>query len=370
MKNKIENQMIAFLIGCIGLFSCSQADDYNDYPENKLPGSLPISVRAETMDLPVGMQTTVYVFGKSSGDTDYIVKNIILLGDETVKSHPYIESDWSDEFYRFLFVATSETEENLEVVNAANASLAMNDAWLDLRIKADVADVSGDLYYDIVDMTNAQIKADNSSIDGDLTRMVGQMVLEIYRTDQTSKLPMDIVSSKIASVLDRVYQIEIDYTGLTSEIRFDDAGTPVEVAYNGIAKSVTDIIQGDTLQVSVSDNDKLELAVAGVAGSVRIKDLFCLPSSDKIKMKATFHYYDTTPTCEDMDHAHTKECYTKKALELNLPQNNQELEYLSVQPNYYTLNKAGIWLDRIIDLEIISDFSFDTAWVSVNDGNN
>lgn len=181
---------------------------------------------------------------------------------------------------------------------------------------------------------------------------------------------MDIVSGNVTSVLDRVFKVDIEYTGLTQNIVFGESNkiTDKDIWTNKYTQ--THYFDTDAgLKVSVPQPDNgLENSSVTAAGSARVKGIYCLPSAQKVRIKYTFHYYDTALACGNA-HAgeHTSDCYEQKTLTLNLPQDVTGVTLLSVLPNHYTLNKGGIRFDRIIDVGANLAFEFNTEWK--NDSN-
>lgn len=366
MRNKTITQFMALFVGCIGFVACSDNMDneYNDI--NGGTGELPINIRIANADLPENLHCTMYIFGKAGEASEYILKDSIHLNTENRRILPYSSTEWNEDNYRFLFIAMPNENAGLTLTNHNDADLERTvDTWENIRIKAaDTKNISGDCYYGILDKTKGEI-ADSRLISGEIKRLVGQMAIDIFRVDDNGA-PMDKQNLSISTVLDRVYKIDFAYTGLTDEITFDAAGEPVWLATTTLTETSIDIELGDTLQMYMNENSLLAVTPEGVDGSVRIKNLFCLPSTDNVKLKVTFHYYDTTPTCgiteTNYNHYEEESCFVTKAIELNLPQNNNEKEYLDILPNYYTVNKAGIPLDRIIDLLQPGSYGLNTTW--------
>ncbi len=369
MKNKSIQQLLLICIGSLFFLSCSE--DMGD--NNPVIGggitesSLKINLKQGT--LPTNLRCVMYIFSKEYVSDSYLLKDSIHLDETHSRTMPFIVNNWSSPYYRFLFIALPSENAGIALSNHTNSDLTREvDIWENVRVTAtDVKSISGDCYFGVLDRTSTEI-SDSLQISGKIKRMVGQMALDIYRVDD-SKTPMAIDVDTVSTVLDRVYQIDFEYEGLTDQISFDASGEPV---WNSVVATNADtsiVVQlADSLYAKIEDNDFLELSGEGVNGSVRIKGLYCLPSENNLKMKVTFHYYDTTTRCGNPDHEHTIEngCFPQKSLTLNLPQNSNEKDYLSVLSNYYTVNKAGIWLNRIIDLKYNASFELNTVWSNQN----
>lgn len=380
MKHQII-YLIALLCVGTGLLSCS--DTENENPVIPQAGDLQIGLRAESTQLPSELKTTIYVFSKSGAGQDYTFKRTISMENKMFDRYPYIETEWPDDLYRFLFIAQKGEEESIQVSNM--------DAWSNVQITANEMNLPGDLYYDIVDKARSEIIADNRSIDGELTRLVGQVVLDIYRGEDVA-LPEDIRDAEVMSVLDRVSAIEITYSGLSNAIRFNESGDviPISTYAEDVVVPYTIDAQDEFWRVPVTETDQnnpfLTPAAAGTAGSVRIGGIFGFPADQTVRVRAIFRYHDTTAHCNQLVHTHerfchdrgditrpitctipvhehTRECgYDDRSIELNLPADDSS-ELLTILPNMYTVNKAAIRYDRIIDVTRSGDFTMDLDWV-------
>jgi len=362
MKSLNIIRQISLSLICLGIFSCSNEsnDIVQDAPDAQ---DSYVSATLGTMSLPANLQCDLYIFWKSTSDTEYSFKDKVTLAG-TQSRLRFMNNDLNGKEYRFLFVATSKDSPEISVSNLENNALDTNDKWNDLLISAKEMLLSSDNYSGILDKTGDEI-IDEGSIDGILTRMVGQIVLDIFRVDGSIDIPMDIVSQNVTSVLDRVFKVEAEYDGLTKGVTFDTSNDILHKTTWPDKYSKTHLFTNDSdLKVSVPQIDNgLEISPIGAAGSARIKGIYCLPSTENMRIKFTFHYYDTTPTCGNSDGGeHTTGCFDKRTLVLNLPQDISTATLLSVYPDYFTVNKAGIRYDRIIDLKMDSSISFETGW--------
>lgn len=383
----------------IGLVACSDREGSDEQIKTGGEG-LPIFATLDTRALPSNLGCELFVFWKSTSETDYIFKESIDLTGETLPYEmQFGDDDAQNKQYRFLFVAQPIDGKKMVVSNNGSA-FQVGDNWLNTQIETTEQYLTEDYYYDILDKTGTEIIA-SGNINGDLTRLVGQMTLDIFRMEEMDNEmnPVNIKSTAIASVLDRVHTINVEYHKLTKSISFDIAGNIIEkenwdAPYTQTIKPTL----GDTLQVNLPQVS-LGLIAGEQNGSVRIKGVCGFTSSPKIRAKYTFTYYDTTPINEIFHHVHIQRCYlicdtigsghihnddcysTKpvnckypahvhdadcfddtKKLVLNLPQETGYTKLLNIIPNTYTVNKAGIRMDRIIDLDQPSSFGFDVAW--------
>lgn len=356
-------RQISFLLICLGIVSCSNDSDqvYQKTDDVQEPN---VSATVGTMSLPANLKCDMYVFWKASGNTDYTFKERVSLAGTQTRMR-FMNSDLVNKDYRFLFVATSATNAEIDVTDRSKNTLDTNDKWSDVLISAKNIIISADNYSGVLDKTGDNI-LNGGSIDGVLTRMVGQMVLDIFRIKNSISDPMDIISPDVISVLDRVFKVEVEYEDLTEGVVFGESNNLVDENTWDDKAVQTLLFNTDAgLKVSVPQTDNgLEISPVGKSGSARIEGIYCLPSTENVRVKLTFHYYDTTPACGNTDnsHTHSAACFDQRKLILNLPQNKEDATLLSVWPDYFTVNKAGIRFDRIIDLKMESSIAFETEW--------
>lgn len=391
MKKKKCISLMAMAIGCLFLFACSNPADTNNGATGDF-GDLPINIRAQFEDLPEGAKCEVYRFSKTGGGS-YTLKDSIHLSGRSPRILAFNSSDWSDDDYRFLFIALPETS-SITIENHLRESLyQQGELWENIRIYVDdPANVPDQLWYDILDKTSSDINT-TPLISGNMKRLVGQMVLDIYRGEDVNQ-PEDIQDEEVLSVIDRVNAIEVTYNGLTSAIRFDDEGNVIPVSTHNQDVVVTyPIVTEDEFwrvpvtEVADENNPFLTPAATATAGSVRIGGIFGFPADNTVRVKAVFRYYDTTAHCgllvhthdkycherSDItlplrctlsEHTHTQDCgYDERSIVLNLPKAD-ESELLTIMPNMYTVNKAAIRHDRIIDITRNGDFNMAFDWES------
>lgn len=375
MKINRMKQLMLIAAAALYLLSCTNDTDNGSPIINVDPEDTSLNINLRQGVLPDSVNCIMYVFSKANLGDNYLLKDSIHLDENHRRTLPYIASEWNDAYYRFLFIAISENNPGLTLTNHTNAVLTKDvDSWQDVRLTAnDIKAISEDCYFGFIDKTNTDI-ASTRLISGNIKRLAGQVVLDIFRINDAG-VPMDKVSVSDSSVIDRVFRIDFEYEGLTDQISFNDAGEPVmNRTISGLILDTMNVQLTNDLMMDLDDNNQLEISGEGVSGSVRIKGLFGLTSENNLTMKVTFHYYDTTPICGNTVTGHTHSvadgCFAENKLVLNLPQNNPQKDYLNILPNYYTVNKAGIWLDRIIDLKYSAALDFDTEWVNENVENN
>lgn len=418
MKNRNILITISLLLGLVVMMSCSENSKVGN--EIKIPEEgLPVYATLDTRALPAGLNCHMYVFSKALTGTTYTYNQTIDLSGTPPHQIQFEPHGISGKEFRFLFVAQPATDSKISVVTATD--------WEGFRITTTDKEMGEDYYYGILNKTGTEI-VNEGNLHGILKRMVGQMVLDIYKIDGNINNPVEIDPfKKITSVLDRVHEIEIDYSNLTKEISFDSNGDIKEESrWDTPFNQIIHPVLGDTLQVTLPQVENgLLVSGTGLNGSVRIKGPYGLASTSKVRVKYTFKYYDTTPineiyghqhgrecygmrvsticgfkyleqhehgpdcftdgilTCDKVVHVHTVDCYpadvlptcgfdvhihdkdcfeSDHAIILNLPEETENTELLSIIPNKFTVNKAGIRMNRIIDLNQPGSFNFETIW--------
>jgi len=391
MKNVKIKQLMFLCIGSLFILSCSDAEDVTPRTNGQPDGSA-LNITLTRGELPENMQCVMYVFSKAETSDHFLLQDSIHLNTDYRRVIPYIADDWNDGYYRFLFVALPSQNSGVVVTNHTNNELVRGtDTWQNVRITAsNMNSISGDCYFGILDKTNSEISS-TRLISGEIKRMVGQMVIDIYRGEDTENAE-NIKNSEVFSVLDRVDQIEITYSGLSNVMGFDEAGNiqPLSTYSEDLTVTYPIMTQDAFWRVPVTgaadeNNPFLTQAATGTLGSVRIKGVFGLPADETVRVKALFRYYDTTAQCGQLVHVHTKYCYEKNDVNmpirctltehshssscgykqrntiLNLPAENGT-DLLSIMPNMYTVNKAAIRYDRIIDVGISGDYNMAFDW--------
>ena len=283
--------------------------------------------------------------------------------------------------YRFLFIALPEDISYSTVVTELSAGgnsvpvtgSSSNFTWDALRINRPGTALSADFYYGVTEMEGAEI-IESELVEGNLVRMVGQMVFDIFKANGTVADPVGIPESAgVTSVMDRAFRVEVEYTGLTPRLLFDADHTLVPDLAAGTYSATEEIIplydlaDGKVTPSPQSSGDALEVylpadaAPALYPGAVRVRGAYLFPAASGITATLTVHYFDTTPVCGNTSDTHTHDlhgCYPVKNIELVLPKTGS----LSVRPDYFTANKIGIPCNRVIDIPLDYGISVDTTW--------
>lgn len=340
--------------------------------ENNIPDPQgDTSIEIETKALPGGLEGDLYIFCKKGTTGDYTLTRKVEYGTDEKKNVDFRNDSLTADFnYRLFFVATTPTAKpEINVGSTTNSTiLKKGDEWKNIRLAATKEDLSDQFYYGSIDKTGPSFLLGNK-ITMDVSRLVGQQLLEIAKVENEDlKSPID-VSSKAFSVLDRVYRIELEYEGLTKVVAFNDNAKIIEkekwpTPYKQTIKPViSEANDTNFLKVEVpQDKRGLVKTKEGKKGSVRIMGAFGLPATETVRIKASFSYYHTVPVCGNShaDHYDTN-CFEEKKLELNLPP-KLSTPPLSIKSNTFTVNKAGLNYDRIIDIKVDGGLTFDTSW--------
>lgn len=359
-------------IKCIGLFSLaalsggffsSCTETLQDTSEGAaIPSGIVCRtvLREETADND--MLTKLYVFSKREGE-DYQLSDSLpeVINGLTKLKLDFAKLDGTD--YRFLFVATPITKPEIQVKCIDNSSFDFGTKWEDMAIEMATDSLSVDNYYGIRDIPGEEIKT-MTTIEGELTRLVGQMVFCFYKVGPGGiKDTLSVNDPKVESVLDRVSSIDLKYEGVTRQIKFDTDKKLVAVSGS------ENMVLKHAIRFSLTEEQKVILPQKGVPVEVAeslpdgaiLKGTCLLPSQKGVKVSMSFHYYDTTPICESEEpsHKHGITCYKQQTLLLNLPKGQ---EGLNVVPDCFTINNVGVPCSRVIDVLHTSGIGINTEW--------
>ena len=95
-----------------------------------------------------------------------------------------------------------------------------------------------------------------------------------------------------------------------------------------------------------------------VSGLLRL-----LPSDSKLRVKLLFTYYDTTPACGNgHTGVHSAACFPQRQLTLALPATDAAAG-LPVAADCFTVNRAGLRCDRIIDIPVGGGIETNFDWL-------
>ena len=323
------------------------------YTELRLEGTLPVS----------GYPTPLYLFRRAARTQDGYVfdRSYTSVADGETLKLPLAELKAYD--YRFLMVAQPGDAQRLSLSTAAGTQFVPGVAWEDLRLGCASGAAAPDGYSGYTDLSGEAILLDGK-IRLTLTRVAGQVLFDIYRTGSSLSQPESILSPDVESVIDRIARIEISYENPTTELRFDENGTLVPAAYASEPLVQSILPQMTDFKVPLPQTDKgLGIYDDGVRGSLRMKGAFLLPSDSKLRVKLLFTYYDTTPACGNgHTDVHSAACFPQRQLTLALPAADAATG-LPVAANCFTVNRAGLHCDRIIDIPVGGGIETNFDWL-------
>lgn len=362
-------KMIAILLAGIGFVACSNKWEEEERPVHIEREGIPVRLKLD------GESTTgetlrynFYIFRKAAQDADYAFEQMLALKAGEATSVKFMNQDLKVYSYRFLFTATVDKRPEISVVPKSGARLTKGMAWKEITLKAIEDSLTLDNYYTVVDKTGDEILG-AEKIEGILGRLVGRFLFDFYRVGKLGlEEPMDIVSPQVTSVLDRVFRIDILYSGLTKSLQFNDiVGVEPVSPLEGSFTQQIELKGENPFLVEIPQPEKgLEAAGVNTKGSVRIQGIYGLPSDDSVKVTMVFHYYDTTPKCEN-NHGtepHKTDCYVTKKVTLNLFK-AAIIPGLPVKADHFTLNRSGLPCDRIIDIKQQGNLAIDINWDNI-----
>ncbi|WP_418991964.1 DUF5031 domain-containing protein [Alistipes sp.] len=323
------------------------------------------SVDVRLAKTPVsGLATPLYIFRRSAGTQDEYRydRSFESVADGQMLKLPLAEMKASD--YRFLMIAQPEGTPWLGMQTAAGTAFAAGDGWNDLRLACATGEAASDGYCGYIDMGGEEL-LQQGRIQLTLTRVAGQVVFDIFRMAGSLSQPQSVVSADVESVIDRVSKIVIEYDNPTTVLRFGADGVLTADGY--ASEPFTQTIEPEAVdfKVSLPQADKgLQVYRTDLRGSLRIEGAFLLPSDSQLQIRMTFDYYDTTPICGN-DHTgdHVASCFTPKQLQLFLPASTAGAG-LPVAADCFTVNRAGLRCDRIIDVPVNSSIEAEFGWLT------
>lgn len=353
---------LATLLGGLS-YSCTEPQQTeSDWADNKPEISLRMDFREG--DSGNGLLTKLYVFS-NDGTGGYRLSDSL---PQIISSSTRLKismADLNSKNYRFLFIATPESEPEIQVKCTNNSSFPFGSEWERVAIEMSKDSLSVDNFYGIKDLTGREI-LQAGTIQGELTRLVGQMVFCFYKVGPGGvSEPVPVTDQSVSSVMDRISSIDITYEGAPRRITFDSDNHPMIL-------TGSEVTLNHTVHFSLgADGQKVALPQAGapvevsdsIVGGAIVKGTCLLPSRQGVRVSMIFHYYDTTPICGHTENGHTHgtDCYTPRTLSLHLPKNT-EAPGLDVLPDHFTINNAGLPCNRIIDVLHTSGFDIITEW--------
>lgn len=313
---------------------------------------------------PGHLQTKLYIFTTGGNSGYQLIDSLpeVVSGSTRLKLNP---TDLSANEYRFLFIATPVNKPEIGVKSTDGSSLTFGTPWEKVAVSMIEDSLSVDNYYGISDLSGQTI-LQSGTIEGELKRLVGQMVFCFYKIDARKK-PVPLNDNTVLSVLDRISSIDITYKGVPRQVTFDAANQPVALTGGeGTLHHTVRFLQTEEgLKVNLPQPGLPVETADSIPGGAILKGACILPSTQRIQVSMLFRYYDTTPICGQTgtSHRHGAQCYTPRTLSLDIPKETETLK-LNVLPDHFTVNNACLPCNRIIDILHTSGFEVHTKWSS------
>lgn len=309
------------------------------------------------------LETPLYLFRRPAGSQkEYLyARNCGTVADGDALKLPLSEIKAYD--YRFLMIAQRQGTPWLSMQTAAGTPFEPGSAWVDLRLVSASGQAASDGYCGFTDISGDMLLQDGS-VRLTLKRIAGQILFDFFRTAGSLSQPEGVLSDDVASVADRINRIVIEYENTTTALRFDADGLLTAAAYASEPLLQTISPEATDFKVTLPQAEKgLEVYDAALRGSLRIAGAFLLPSDSKLRIRMSFTYYDTTPICGNTHTGdHTAACYGQQQLSLTLPAAASE-QGLPVAADCFTVNRAGLRCDRIIDVPVGGSIETDFGWL-------
>lgn len=192
---------------------------------------MPVDLSIDSRTVAGGLKYDLYVFRKEIAGSDYLLEQVLPLKADGQDRLRLMNDDLQNHTYRFLFLATPGNGPEIAVKSKDGTEVTAGlTAWPDLTVVAEKDSLTAGNYHGILDRDGAELLK-TGGIDGVLTRLTGQFMFEFYRVGPDGiSTPTDIVSPDVLSVLDRVYRIDLSYTGLTQTVCFGTGNMPEAVS--------------------------------------------------------------------------------------------------------------------------------------------
>lgn len=351
-------------LACTGFLACSDTEE-GPGKEIKGEGPIPVTLRTEGSSDSPQLTCTLYIFSQAKGENGYQLSQVFspAIGKETPL--PLEEGELTDCDFRFLFVATPQEQNEIKVVTATGQPVTEGTAWEDIVVAATDVPLTVDNYYGIEEQSGNDI-IQAGKVEGRLNRLTGQLLFNFYKAGPGGvDDAVGVDPEKALSVFDRIYQVDITYTGYAWGVSFgaDKALRPV-YKENETSEQTYSFTLTPDFRVAIPQEENHLEQYGAIQGGVRMPGACFLPTDKKMRVTMVCHYYDTTPICgitgTASEHSHDKNCYTQREVRLNLPASSAE--GLSVMPDCFTVNKAALPCDRVIDIKHSSGVDIQTSW--------
>lgn len=343
----------------LSLFAACSPEGRQEVPAGTLYEA---ELRLEGAGAAPGLSTPLYLFRRPAGSgQEYVLSDLYgpVVDGETLKL-PVADLMAYD--YRFLMVAQPDDTEWFKLLDGAGLPLASGTAWNDLRLEAAACDVASEGYFGFADRTGESLLS-GGNVRLTLGRIAGQLRFDCFRIGGSMSEPVGVVSTDVESVLDRITRIDVTYENPTVALRFgaEETLVPAAIATEPLVQTILPDLT-DFRVVLPQQGKGLDILDASLRGSLRMEGAYLLPSDAQLRVTLVFTYYDTTPACSN-DHtgAHTVDCFVQRKLTLRLPAADVPTG-LPVAADCFTVNRAGLRCDRIIDVPLGGTIETDFGW--------
>lgn len=358
----MKRTILCRLCGLTCLWWLLAACQTQEPQENPTADHRKTELRLEGPFSAAGLSTPLYLFRRPIGTAgEYILCDRY----ESVRDGQTLKlpvADLQAYDYRFLIVAQPADARWLALETAAGSSLSSGDAWGDLRMVTATGEAATDGYCGFTDRTGDELLT-GGTVRLTLGRIAGQVRFDCFRIGASLADPEAVVSPDVESVLDRIDRIEISYENPTVALRFgpNDVLVPAAVATEPFVQTIRPDLTD--FKAALPQPDKgLEIFDASLRGSLRMKGACLLPSDSRLRITMVFSYFDTTPACgNDHDGFHRTDCFSRREVTLHLPAADVPAG-LPVAADCYTVNRAGLRCDRIIDVQVSGMIQSDFGW--------
>lgn len=347
-------------LACLTLFFASCESDATTQTDPV--GQNQTVLRLEGIHTAPELATPLYLFRRPAGTVqEYVLDTrYVMIRDGQILKLPVADLNSFD--YRFLMIAQPADGECISLTNASGSPYTAGDGWSDLRMVSRTGEAAAEAYYGFTDRTGAELLA-GGNIRMTLGRIAGRVRFDCFRIGASLAEPAGVVSPKVESVLDRVERIEITYENPTTALRFGADNTLV--AAETASRPLVETVRPDLTDFKVAlpqPGNGLGLFDPSLRGSLRLEGPYLLPSDSELRITMVFHYYDTTPSCgSDHQGPHTVDCFELRQVTLRLPAADAA-NGLPVASDCYTVSRAGLRCDRIIDVALGGTIQTDFDW--------
>ena len=278
-----------------------------------------------------------------------------------------IPTEYTDRFYLLLLHATPKQKPESVVLSGEGMTFTDSEISMVRENDNSYIPLSKDNYYAIQALTPEDITQGKTSIEFKLKRAVGELVFDVMKCDEKGN-PIDI-DAECSSTLDRVFQIDMEVSGVTPKVSLTNETKKPERIDICFSKTVTlkedtyfPVFESNKGIIELLNDAPLDIGHKAVNGATRICGpyLFSKITLDNpetgvaeieegVKAVLKFSYYDTTPFPPGS--------YNTQKLTLSLTD-----KPLTIVKDHYTVTNIRLRNNRIIDLSVSGNYGIDWKW--------